>query len=87
MKYFLQIGLIVLNEQNIFSKTVQISTFRDKVQKIIAQIKRLTENTEKVSSIELFKIENSLDTIINETEIWEGFKVQFEKIRPQFFKK
>lgn len=79
--------LITLNERNIFAKTVQISTIRDKVKKIKGIINSLTENDTTVKVNQLYAIENSLESIITENEIWNDFKIQFENTRPDFFKK
>ena len=39
-----------------------------------------------INNSHLFKVENELETIITENDIWTEFKIQFEKIRPNFFK-
>ncbi len=78
--------LIALNERNIFTKTAQISTLRDKIKKIISEIETLQEQ-ENISHAKIGAIEKELHTIITENDIWNEFKIQFDKIRPNFFKK
>ena len=78
--------LINFNERNIFSKTVQISTIRDKIKKITSYLNKLTSDEVLINNSHLFKVENELETIITENDIWTEFKIQFEKIRPNFFK-
>lgn len=77
--------LIEFNQRNIFSKTMQISTLKDNLKNISYTIRKLTETDKPISKVDLFRIENSLETIIVDNDIWNEFKMQFEKIRPTFF--
>lgn len=77
--------LIKLNELNIFSKTTQISAIRDNAQKIKNDLNKLTNKNEEIKSYHLFKIENSVESLISDNEIWNDFKTQFEILKPDFF--
>ncbi|NVK08635.1 MAG: tetratricopeptide repeat protein [Tenacibaculum sp.] len=79
-------NLLSLNEQTLFSKVLKISTYTDSIRKISEDIESYTNNNPKASSY-LIKIGNKLNSLISEDELWEDFKIQFEKIRPDFFNK
>ncbi|PHN99275.1 hypothetical protein CSC82_34880 [Rhodobacteraceae bacterium 4F10] len=79
-------NLLNLNEQTLFSKVLKISTYTDSIRKISEDIESYTNNNPKASSY-LIKIGNKLNSLISEDELWEDFKIQFEKIRPDFFNK
>lgn len=77
--------LIELNDRNIFTKIAQISMTRDKVRKVNIEITNLINDKVLRTEPQLNKIKKSLDVIITKNEIWEDFKIQFEKTRPDFF--
>ncbi|WP_417785000.1 helix-turn-helix transcriptional regulator [Tenacibaculum sp.] len=77
-------NLLSLNEQTLFSKVLKISTYTDSIRKISEDIESYTNNNPEVSSY-LITIGNKLNSLISEDELWEDFKIQFEKIRPDFF--
>lgn len=79
-------SLLKLNEQTLFSRVLKISTYTDSIRKISEDIESYTNNNPEVSSY-LITIGNKLNSLISEDELWEDFKIQFEKIRPDFFNK
>ena len=44
-------------------------------------------NKNSSASSYVMKVRNKLELLISEDELWEDFKFQFEKIRPDFFDK
>ncbi len=74
--------LLNLNEQSLFSRVLKISTYNDAIRKITEDI----ENNPNASSY-LITVNKKLLSLISEEELWEDFKIQFEKIRPNFFSK
>lgn len=85
-KHLINKELISMNERNIFTKTAQITTLRDKIKSIINDIDALLED-DTINHVKVGRIKNSLNTTITENDIWNEFKQQFDKIRPDFFKK
>lgn len=79
-------SLLKLNEQSLFSRVLKISTYNDAINKIINEIDIYMDNNSKASKY-LMTIRRKLKTLISEEELWEDFKIQFEKIRPEFFNK
>lgn len=79
--------LLNLNQQSLFSKALRISTYNDSIKKLANNISLLIEKNEPVKPNNLFHIEKSLNTLIDEKEIWEDFKIQFENVRKGFFDK
>ncbi|WP_298779371.1 LuxR C-terminal-related transcriptional regulator [uncultured Polaribacter sp.] len=79
--------LLKLNEQSIFTKTLKISTYKDAVNNVMSIISELIDTNDKVGVNKLMPINIALRNIISEEEIWEDFKIDFEKNRPNFFKK
>jgi tetratricopeptide (TPR) repeat protein len=80
-------ALLKLNDQALFSKTLKLSNYKDAVQGVINNVEKLVDSNTKLDVSKLFFINKSLKQILSEEEIWEDFKVQFEKNRPDFFKK
>lgn len=79
-------SLLKLNEQSLFSRVLKISTYNDTIRKISEDINNYTNNN-PISSGYLFSLNNKLLALISEEELWKDFKIQFEKIRPNFFSK
>ncbi|CAM1371488.1 tetratricopeptide repeat protein [Tenacibaculum xiamenense] len=78
--------LLNLNEQTLFSRMLKISTYNDSIEKLSEEIDCYIDNNNDVP-IYLMSLRNKLQALISEEELWEDFKVQFEKIRPNFFDK
>ncbi|WP_176829733.1 tetratricopeptide repeat protein [Tenacibaculum sp. MAR_2009_124] len=79
-------NLLRLNEQSLFSRVLKISTYNDTIGKIGVEIDNYIDGNPS-ASVYLMTVRNKLDMLISEDELWEDFKVQFEKIRPDFFSK
>ncbi|WP_271405340.1 tetratricopeptide repeat protein [Tenacibaculum soleae] len=75
-------SLLNLNEQALFSRVLKISTYNDAIRKITEDIE-----SNKDASSYLISVNKKLLSLISEEELWEDFKIQFEKIRPDFFSK
>ena len=75
-------SLLNLNEQTLFSRVLKISTYNDAIRKITDDIE-----SNKDASSYLISVNKKLLSLISEEELWQDFKVQFEKIRPDFFNK
>ncbi|SEB39742.1 hypothetical protein SAMN04489761_0442 [Tenacibaculum sp. MAR_2009_124] len=78
--------LLNLNEQTLFSKVLKISTYNDSIEKIREEIDNYVDNNTNIP-VYLMSLRNKLEALVTEEELWEDFKVQFEKIRPNFFDK
>ncbi len=78
--------LLNLNEQTLFSRMLKISAFKDSIEKLNEEVDCYIESNEDVP-IYLMSLRNKLEALVTEEELWEDFKVQFEKIRPNFFNK
>ncbi len=78
--------LLNLNERTLFSKTLKISTYNDSITKVRNEISKLIESDSDIKKNQLHHIEKSLFSIVSDDELWEDFKIQFEKIKPAFFK-
>ncbi len=79
-------SLLEFNEQSLFSRILKISTYNDAINKINDDIDVYMDKNASASGY-LMTIRKKLDTLIYEDELWEDFKIQFEKIRPDFFNK
>lgn len=79
-------NLLSLNEQSLFSRVLRVSTYNDTIKKISDDIENYTMSNPNSSSY-LFKLNKKLLALISEEELWKDFKIQFEKIRPDFFNK
>jgi len=79
--------LLKYNEHLLLTKTLKISNYKDAVNNVIKKIDFLIEEKETTPNTKLLSLNRSLQQIISEEEIWEDFKAQFEKNRPDFFKK
>lgn len=77
-------NLLKLNEQALFSRVLKISTYNDSIRKICKDLETHLENNSEVSSY-LITINKKLLNLISEEELWEDFRIQFEKTRPDFF--
>lgn len=80
-------SLLRQNDQIIFSKTLKLSNYKDAVENVINNVDKIVESNSKVDVSKLFFINKYLKEILSEEEIWEDFKLQFEKNRPNFFEK
>ena len=78
--------LLKLNEKRLFSRVLKISTYNDAIRKISLDIDEYMNKNSSASSY-VMKVRNKLELLISEDELWEDFKFQFEKIRPDFFDK
>lgn len=79
-------NLLELNEQTLFSRVLKISTYNDTIRKINEDIDIYVDNNSNASAY-LITVSKKLNALISEDELWEDFKIQFEKIRPEFFNK
>ncbi|SDS14437.1 regulatory protein, luxR family [Polaribacter sp. KT25b] len=79
--------LLKYNEQTLFTKTLKISNYKDAVNNVVKNIDKLIENKETIESVKMHSVNRSLQQVISEEEIWEDFKIEFEKNRPDFFEK
>lgn len=79
-------NLLKLNEEALFSRVRRISIFNDAIRKISQDIETHISKDKKGSSY-ILTIQKKLEEITSEEELWEDFKVQFEKTRPSFFEK
>ncbi|CAM1353852.1 tetratricopeptide repeat protein [Tenacibaculum insulae] len=79
-------SLLNLNEQTLFSRVLKISTYNDTIRKVSVEIDNYID-TNVNSAKFLISINKKLNDLISEEELWEDFKIQFEKIRPDFFSK
>lgn len=82
-----KILLLAENEKTLFSKELQISTFHDSISKISEDISKLINTDSEINASKLFSIEKTLLMMLNNEDVWEDFKYQFEKTRPHFYKK
>ncbi len=79
-------NLLKLNEQTLFSRVLKISTYNDTINKITDDIDTyIDKHTNSVTFLN--ELNSKLQRLISEDELWEDFKIQFEKIRPEFFNK
>ncbi len=78
--------LLKLNEQALFSRVLKISTYNDAIGKINDEIDSYIDKNVN-GAVFLNAINTRLYKLVSEEELWEDFKIQFEKIRPNFFKK
>ncbi|CAL2101061.1 conserved protein of unknown function [Tenacibaculum sp. 190130A14a] len=79
-------NLLKLNEQALFSRVLRISTYNDSIRKVCKDIEGYLDNSLDTSRY-LIMINRKLSDLISEEEMWEDFKIQFEKTRPEFFNK
>jgi len=79
-------SLLNLNERALFSSVLKVSTYSDTIRKINDELEKYID-TNSNSTGYLMTINKKLRTLITKDEIWEDFKIQFEKIRPDFFNK
>ncbi|WP_408031599.1 tetratricopeptide repeat protein [Tenacibaculum xiamenense] len=77
-------NLLKLNEQSLFSRVLKISTYNDTIRRISNDIDSYMDGNPSASGY-LMTVRKKLDTLISEEELWSDFKIQFEKIRPEFF--
>lgn len=80
-------SLLKFNKQTLFTKTLKISNYKDAVNNVIKHINKLTENNASIKSAKMHSITRSLQQIISEEDVWVDFKLQFEKNKPNFFKR
>ncbi len=78
-------ALLRLNERSLFTKALIISTYKDAVNSIAENLSGIIKSSDLIKPNKLFSIEKQLLTITTEDEIWEDFKIEFEKTRPGFF--
>ncbi|MCF2874253.1 MULTISPECIES: tetratricopeptide repeat protein [unclassified Tenacibaculum] len=79
-------NLLKLNEQALFSRVLKISTYNDAIRKICKDLETHLENNLDASSY-FITINKKLLNLISEEELWEDFRIQFEKTRPDFYNK
>ncbi|SEB39778.1 Tetratricopeptide repeat-containing protein [Tenacibaculum sp. MAR_2009_124] len=79
-------SLLKLNEQSLFSRILKISTYNDTIGKISDDIDAYMDSSPSASGY-LMAVRKKLKALISEDELWKDFKIQFEKIRPEFFNK
>ncbi|WP_440880818.1 tetratricopeptide repeat protein [Tenacibaculum sp. C7A-26P2] len=79
-------NLLKLNEQSLFSRVLKISTYNDNIRNISKDIDAYVDTNSSASKY-LIGIKKKLNILISEEELWDDFKVQFEKNRPEFFEK
>ncbi len=79
-------NLLKLNEQSLFSRVLKISTYNDTINKISVEIDNYMDSNPTASGY-LMTVRKKLNTLVSEEELWGDFKIQFEKIRPEFFHK
>ena len=79
-------NLLKLNEQSLFSRVLKISTYNDNIRNISKDIDAYVDTNSSASKY-LIGIKKKLNILISEEELWDDFKVQFEKNRPEFFGK
>ncbi|SEB39791.1 hypothetical protein SAMN04489761_0446 [Tenacibaculum sp. MAR_2009_124] len=77
-------SLLKLNEQSLFSRILKISTYNDTIGKISDDIDVHMDSSPSASGY-LMTVRKKLKALISEDELWKDFKIQFEKIRPEFF--
>ncbi len=76
--------LLSRNEQTLFSKVLKLSTFCDSIRKMCMDMEQYIEKTPDVPSY-LLSVNKKLNSMVEEEELWNEFKIQFENIRPDFF--
>ncbi|PQJ23457.1 hypothetical protein [Tenacibaculum sp. SG-28] len=76
--------LLSRNEQTLFSKVLKLSTFCDSIRKMCNDMEQYIERTPNVPSY-LLTVNKKLNSMVEEEELWNEFKIQFENIRPDFF--
>ena len=79
--------LLNQNETLLLSKTLKMSALKDAIGNISKNLEKLSEEKETVDSSQLLFFNKALNEIISETELWEDFKLEFEKNYPSFFEK
>lgn len=79
-------SLLELNEQTLFSRVLKISTYNDTIRKINKDVEEYSEKNASASPY-LLTISKKLMNLVSEEELWDDFKIQFEKTRPGFFQK
>lgn len=77
--------LLNVNQNTLFSKALRISTYNDTIQNLTKKIDTLLNTNEEIKHSDLFQIEKTLNSLIDEKDIWEDFKIQFENVRKGFF--
>lgn len=78
--------LLELKQKTLVTKELQLSTMRDNLQKVSVQIDDLC-SLKSIPPNKLLYIDKTVSSLISdEKEVWEDLKVQFEQLRPGFFK-
>ena len=77
-------NLLKLNEQSLFTRILKISVYNDTISKISNDIDSYMDSSPSASGY-LMTVRKKLKPLISENELWENFKIQFEKVRPEFF--
>lgn len=75
-----------LNERILFSKLLKLSTYNDSVLKVISNISKLIESN-NVDKKKLKSVESILKMMTTDVNFWENFHIQYEKTKPNFFRK
>lgn len=77
--------MLNVNQNTLFSKALRISTYNDAIQNLAKKIDTFINTNEEIKHSDLFQIEKTLNSLIDEKDIWEDFKIQFENVRKGFF--
>ncbi len=78
--------LLKLNENSLYNKQVEMNANKVKIDKLAHEIEELISEKE-VKKSDLLKIENVLQSMYNEKDLWIDFQNNYERIRPGFFDK
>jgi hypothetical protein len=77
--------LLKFNEETLLSRAFKIAKYNESIQKITENMKNYMNTTSTTKYLN--GIHRKLKGLISEEELWEDFKIQFEKIKPEFFTK
>ncbi|WP_369048974.1 hypothetical protein [Tenacibaculum sp. UWU-22] len=80
-------NLLDVNNRMLFSKVLKISTYNDTISMLTSEVSNLIKNNKSIEVNKLLHIEKSLLVLIEENALWKEFKLQFEKMHPDFFTK
>lgn len=78
--------LLIFNEKGVISNAKKITSFNETILGVTNNITELLKN-ESIESSNLLQIEKKLKMMVDEKDVWKNFLLQFEKTRPNFFKK
>ncbi len=78
-------NLLKTQEKSLFSRVLKISTYNDTVGKLSSYFESLIDKNQPIQDEDISYVQNVLNSLVDDT-IWQDFEVQFEKIRPFFFR-